>query len=139
MAVVSGLSSHSNHGQRGDTTLLVLFSRFLFPLGKIVQTHLRSLVPLSQVVESDGLVGGFHHHQGGTCGDSGRWESEQSVAGYGRKEGRRDVLVKRGEPVPSDIEGPILVCTGNDDLEAVLDATPTSRWREWNAGSLACK
>lgn len=39
-----------------------------------------------------------------------------------------DVLVKRGEPVPVDFVGPILVCTRNDDLEAVLDATPKSRW-----------
>ncbi|KAI6689796.1 hypothetical protein NL676_026624 [Syzygium grande] len=41
-----------------------------------------------------------------------------------------DVLVRRGEPVPSDFEGPILVCTRNDDLEAVLDATPPSRWSD---------
>lgn len=39
-----------------------------------------------------------------------------------------DVLVKRGEPVPIDFAGPILVCTRNDDLEAVLEATPKSRW-----------
>lgn len=39
-----------------------------------------------------------------------------------------DVLVKRGEPVPVDFAGPILVCTRNDDLEAVLEATPKSRW-----------
>lgn len=41
-----------------------------------------------------------------------------------------DVLVRRGEPVPADFEGPILVCTRNDDLEAVLDATPSSRWTD---------
>ncbi|KAF8025271.1 hypothetical protein BT93_F2189 [Corymbia citriodora subsp. variegata] len=41
-----------------------------------------------------------------------------------------DVLVRRGEPVPADFEGPILVCTRNDDLDAVLDATPSSRWRD---------
>ncbi|MCD9560550.1 hypothetical protein HAX54_019249, partial [Datura stramonium] len=41
-----------------------------------------------------------------------------------------DVLVKRGEPVPSDFAGPILVCTRNDDLEAVLEATPKSRWSD---------
>lgn len=40
-----------------------------------------------------------------------------------------DVLVKRGEPVPVDFEGPILVCTRNDDLDAVLEATPQSRWK----------
>lgn len=39
-----------------------------------------------------------------------------------------DVLVKRGESVPLDFSGPILVCTRNDDLEAVLEATPRSRW-----------
>lgn len=39
-----------------------------------------------------------------------------------------DVLVKRGEPVPPDFSGPILVCTRNDDLDAVLDSTPKSRW-----------
>ncbi|MBA0745325.1 hypothetical protein Gogos_007903 [Gossypium gossypioides] len=39
-----------------------------------------------------------------------------------------DLLVKRGEAVPLDFEGPILVCTRNDDLEAVLEATPKSRW-----------
>ncbi|XP_065865251.1 uncharacterized protein [Euphorbia lathyris] len=42
----------------------------------------------------------------------------------------QDLLVKRGEPVPLDFEGPILVCTRNDDLEAVLEATPKSRWND---------
>ncbi|KAK4761068.1 hypothetical protein SAY87_005961 [Trapa incisa] len=41
-----------------------------------------------------------------------------------------DVLVKRGDPVPEDFEGPILVCTRNDDLESVLEATPRSRWSD---------
>lgn len=41
-----------------------------------------------------------------------------------------DLLVKRGEPVPLDFNGPILVCTRNDDLEAVLQATPQSRWSD---------
>ena len=39
-----------------------------------------------------------------------------------------DLLVKRGEPVPLDFEGPIMVCTRNDDLEAVLQSTPQPRW-----------
>ena len=39
-----------------------------------------------------------------------------------------DLLVKRGEPVPLDFAGPILVCTRNDDLDAVLESTPKSRW-----------
>ncbi|KAF5466887.1 hypothetical protein F2P56_016770 [Juglans regia] len=42
----------------------------------------------------------------------------------------QDFLVKRGESVPLDFEGPILVCTRNDDLEAVLQATPPSRWND---------
>ncbi|KAG6413250.1 hypothetical protein SASPL_125958 [Salvia splendens] len=42
--------------------------------------------------------------------------------------GGDDVLVKRGEPVPQDFAGPILVCTRNDDLDAVLESTPKSRW-----------
>ncbi|GJN09751.1 hypothetical protein PR202_ga27782 [Eleusine coracana subsp. coracana] len=40
-----------------------------------------------------------------------------------------DVLVGRGEKVPEDAPGPILVCTRNDDLDAVLENTPKSRWR----------
>ncbi|THU54169.1 hypothetical protein C4D60_Mb10t22190 [Musa balbisiana] len=42
----------------------------------------------------------------------------------------RDVLVGRGQPVPAEFEGPILVCTRNDDLEAVLASTPPSRWND---------
>lgn len=42
--------------------------------------------------------------------------------------GGGDVLVKRGEAVPLDFAGPILVCTRNDDLDAVLESTPKSRW-----------
>ncbi|XP_031279467.1 uncharacterized protein LOC116137912 isoform X1 [Pistacia vera] len=42
----------------------------------------------------------------------------------------QDLIVKRGEPVPLDFEGPILVCTRNDDLEAVLEVTPKSRWND---------
>lgn len=44
--------------------------------------------------------------------------------------GGDDVLVRRGEPVPLDFAGPILVCTRNDDLEAVLQSTPQSRWSD---------
>lgn len=40
-----------------------------------------------------------------------------------------DVLISRGEKVPEDAPGPILVCTRNDDLDAVLENTPKSRWR----------
>lgn len=44
--------------------------------------------------------------------------------------GGDDVLVRRGEPVPLDFAGPVLVCTRNDDLEAVLQSTPQSRWSD---------
>jgi len=44
--------------------------------------------------------------------------------------GGDDVLVRRGESVPLDFAGPILVCTRNDDLEAVLQSTPQSRWSD---------
>jgi hypothetical protein len=49
----------------------------------------------------------------------------------------QDLLVKRGESVPLDFEGPILVCTRNDDLDAVLEATPPSRWNGTFTSSLA--
>lgn len=42
--------------------------------------------------------------------------------------GGHDLLVKRGELVPLDLPGPIMVCTRNDDLDAVLQSTPHSRW-----------
>ncbi len=42
----------------------------------------------------------------------------------------QDVVVRRGESVPMEFEGPILVCTRNDDLEAVLQSTPPSRWND---------
>ncbi|KAI3929754.1 hypothetical protein MKX01_025922 [Papaver californicum] len=34
-----------------------------------------------------------------------------------------DLLIKMGESIPLDFSGPILVCTRNDDLEAVLQST----------------
>ncbi|CAI0420981.1 unnamed protein product [Linum tenue] len=51
----------------------------------------------------------------------------QALQGMGTGQ---DYIVKRGDPVPADFEGPILVCTRNDDLEAVLEATPKSRWSD---------
>ncbi|CAI5462441.1 unnamed protein product [Closterium sp. Yama58-4] len=41
--------------------------------------------------------------------------------------GGRDVVVRRGEKVPERGEGPIIVCTRNDALDAVVDAVPESR------------
>ncbi|KAJ1410007.1 hypothetical protein SESBI_22242 [Sesbania bispinosa] len=42
----------------------------------------------------------------------------------------QDLLIKRGDSVPLDFEGPILVCTRNDDLDSVLQSTPPSRWTD---------
>ncbi|KAI3785958.1 hypothetical protein L1987_45084 [Smallanthus sonchifolius] len=44
--------------------------------------------------------------------------------------GGEDLLVKRDEAVPIDFPGPIMVCTRNDDLDAVLHSTPQSRWSD---------
>ncbi|XP_048545910.1 uncharacterized protein LOC125524925 isoform X2 [Triticum urartu] len=42
-----------------------------------------------------------------------------------------DLLLSRGEALPPAAPaGPILVCTRNDDLDGVLDATPKSRWQD---------
>ncbi|BBN14828.1 hypothetical protein MPTK1_6g14820 [Marchantia polymorpha subsp. ruderalis] len=41
--------------------------------------------------------------------------------------GGNDVLVKRGEPIPADGQGPIIICTRNDSLAGIIDATPASR------------
>ncbi|ONK75116.1 uncharacterized protein A4U43_C03F13530 [Asparagus officinalis] len=57
----------------------------------------------------------------------------------------RDVLVGRGQPVPSDFDGPILVCTQNDDHEVVsplllLDGTQRGAniYAEFLGGSFTC-
>ncbi|KAK7349087.1 hypothetical protein VNO77_06168 [Canavalia gladiata] len=42
----------------------------------------------------------------------------------------QDLIVRRGESVPLDFQGPILVCTRNDDLQSVLQSTPPSRWND---------
>lgn len=41
--------------------------------------------------------------------------------------GERDTVVRRGEAIPGDSTGPILVCTRNDALDSVVDQTPESR------------
>lgn len=38
-----------------------------------------------------------------------------------------DFIVRRGQKVPSDASGPIFVCTRNDVLDAVVEATPPER------------
>ncbi|XP_058113987.1 uncharacterized protein LOC131256904 isoform X1 [Magnolia sinica] len=42
----------------------------------------------------------------------------------------RDLLVGRADKVPLDFDGPIFVCTRNDDLDAVLQSTPQPRWTD---------
>ena len=37
------------------------------------------------------------------------------------------VLVGRGEKIPETPAGPVLVCTRNDDLDGVVEATPAHR------------
>ncbi len=64
--------------------------------------------------------------EGGVVVGAGRVGQALEKMGLGR-----DVLVRRGEKVPEDSTGPIFVCTRNDDLDAVLQATPPSR-REGN-------
>lgn len=44
--------------------------------------------------------------------------------------GERDVLIRRNESIPTDFDGPIFVCTRNDDLDAVVDSTPQSKRRD---------
>lgn len=53
------------------------------------------------------------------------------IGGLLRELGERrsydDVIIKRGDPIPADHPGPIYVCTRNDDLAAVLAATPEEK------------
>ena len=64
-------------------------------------------------------------------------EAERPRGGLRRKEGRvgvgvaGDVVMKRGDPFPSEpAVGPIFVCTRNDALEGVIDATPEARRKD---------
>lgn len=41
--------------------------------------------------------------------------------------GGLDIVVRRGESVPAESSGPIFVCTRNDALDSVVDATPEHR------------
>jgi hypothetical protein len=58
------------------------------------------------------------------------------IADFGRRRGYDDLLIKRGDPIPELQAGgqlvrmPIYVCTRNDDLPAVLAATPKERWED---------
>ena len=52
--------------------------------------------------------------------------------------GGKDIVVKRGDSVPADSTGPIYVCTRNDALDAVVEATPEHRRQGMEADSLGC-
>ncbi|CAM6087318.1 unnamed protein product [Calypogeia fissa] len=41
--------------------------------------------------------------------------------------GGQDIVVKRGQPIPADSQGPIIVCTRNDALAGIIDSAPPSR------------
>ncbi len=48
-----------------------------------------------------------------------------TLASFG---GGKDVILKRGEPFPTEpAEGPIFICTRNDALKGIIDATPEHR------------
>ncbi|KAI4387095.1 hypothetical protein MLD38_004953 [Melastoma candidum] len=115
--MASAVTQLSSPHHRGFCTLLRKSSKptssLLFPSPKLSRVMAMSAAATTTRVVPAVIVGG------------GRVGRALQDMGEGR-----DVLVKRGEPVPSDFEGPILVCTRNDDLEAVLDATPSSRWRD---------
>ena len=51
-----------------------------------------------------------------------------------------DLVVRRGEAVPAGAPaGPIVVCTRNDDLQAVVDATPAERRKGASAACCAVR
>ncbi|KAL2621922.1 hypothetical protein R1flu_002127 [Riccia fluitans] len=41
--------------------------------------------------------------------------------------GGKDFVVRRGETIPADKPGPIIVCTRNDVLSSIIDSTPSNR------------
>ena len=51
----------------------------------------------------------------------------QHAMGLSMNELMLQVLVGRGEKVPESPAGPVVVCTRNDDLDAVVEATPSGR------------
>ena len=52
--------------------------------------------------------------------------------------GGQDIIVRRGEKVPDKYtSSPIFVCTRNDVLDDVLDATPRERWKGMKESSLS--
>eukprot|EP00287_Rhodomonas_sp_CCMP768_P026083 CAMPEP_0202831702 /NCGR_PEP_ID=MMETSP1389-20130828/17009_1 /ASSEMBLY_ACC=CAM_ASM_000865 /TAXON_ID=302021 /ORGANISM="Rhodomonas sp., Strain CCMP768" /LENGTH=331 /DNA_ID=CAMNT_0049505463 /DNA_START=14 /DNA_END=1009 /DNA_ORIENTATION=- len=51
----------------------------------------------------------------------------QTLEGFGKSGGFSDTIIRRGDKIPADGEGPIYVCTRNDALDAVIDECPPSR------------
>ena len=48
----------------------------------------------------------------------------------GQRRGYKDVLVKRGDPIPADHQGPVYVCTQAADVEAVLMPSAEGKEKE---------
>jgi len=40
---------------------------------------------------------------------------------------KKDILLKRNEKISADGKGPIYICTRNNDLEEIIESTPSSR------------
>lgn len=65
-----------------------------------------------------------HQHQPFTIVGTGRVGEALAAMGSGK-----DVMLRRGQTVAEGglPSGPVVVCTRNDDLQAVVDATPAER------------
>lgn len=107
----STLATLSSSSLIKRTSKLTSFSNKIIARTKKTQIFAMATAPTAAQVAPAVIVGG---------GRVGRALQEM---GNGQ-----DLLVSRGDRVPLDFEGPILVCTRNDDLDTVLEATPKARW-----------
>jgi len=46
---------------------------------------------------------------------------------FGERRSFEDILIRRGDPIPADLPGPIYICTRNDDLESVIAQVPEEK------------
>lgn len=99
-------------------------------------TVLSSKIPFSRVagVRASSVQVGSSQSGAAMAGSDGEEVVAGVIVGAGRvgqalekMGGGRDVVVRRGEKVPEESAGPIFVCTRNDVLDSVVDATPPSR------------
>lgn len=60
-------------------------------------------------------------------------DCQSTIVGTGRigsllaKYGTDDLMIKRGEAIPSDAPGPVYVCTRNDDLDDIIASCPEEK------------